>query len=124
MALSLDLSGLPVARFEEKAAIFFHGEPADVAYLLVQGRVSIMVPNKAGELVPVAEVKPGQIFGEMALLMKGSRTAFAIAETECTCVSINDAALQRELSKADPFIRFWIKYMTGRLIDTSQRALR
>jgi CRP-like cAMP-binding protein len=124
MAQSLDLAGLPVSTFEDKAAIFFHGEAADVAYLLVDGKVSIMIPNQSGELVPVSDVKPGEIFGEMALLTGGMRTAFAIADGACTCVAINQAALARELSKADPFIRFWINYMTGRLIDTSKRAQR
>ncbi len=124
MTESLDLSGLPIATFEDKAAIFFHGEAADVAYLLVHGRVSIMIPNQSGELVPVSDIKPGQNFGEMALLTHGPRTAFAIAEGQCTCVAINEAALNRELAKADPFVRFWIKYMTGRLIDTSKRAQR
>lgn len=122
--MPIDLSGLPVSSFEDKSAIFFAGEPADVAYLLVEGRISIMIPNQSGELVPVSDIRPGQIFGEMALLTGGARTAFAIAEVPCTCVAINQAALSRELAKADPFIRFWINYMTGRLIDTSKRAQR
>lgn len=101
-----------------------HGEPADVAYLLVAGKINIMVPNTTGELVSVANIGPGQIFGEMALISGGNRTAFAIAEGPCTCVAINQNALSRELGKADPFIRFWINYMTGRLVEVSKRAQR
>ena len=124
MTSTHDLSGLPVSTFDDKAVIFMHGEPADVAYLLVAGKINIMVPNTAGELIAVANCSPGQIFGEMALITGGSRTAFAIADGACTCVAINRQALARELAKADPFIRFWINYMTGRLVDTSQRAQR
>ncbi|MDX2223146.1 MAG: cyclic nucleotide-binding domain-containing protein [Rhodospirillaceae bacterium] len=119
-----DLAGLPVARFDEKAVIFLHGEPADDAYLLVSGQVAILAPNAAGELVQFAVVAPGQIFGEMALIMNAPRTAMAVAEVTSVCVAINREALAREMAKADPFLRFWINYMSGRLADVSQRAGR
>ncbi|MCB2106248.1 MAG: cyclic nucleotide-binding domain-containing protein [Rhodobacteraceae bacterium] len=120
----LDIAGLPTANFDEKAVIFLKDEPADVAYVLIDGEVAIMGPNAEGVLVALTTIKPGEMFGEMALLANSNRTAMAVAEKASKCVVINRDALAREISKADPFIRFWIAYMSDRLVDISKRAAK
>jgi len=119
--MPLDLAGLPTTNFAAKAVIFMQGEPADVAYVLVSGLVAIMAPNKKGELVALSKIGPGQIFGEMALIVGTPRTAMAVADEPSVCIVINREALTREMSKADPFLRSWIQYMSARLIDISGR---
>jgi len=55
------------------------GEQADELFLLLDGVLSVDVDRKA-----VAEVGPGAVLGERAILETGRRTASLTAVTRCT----------------------------------------
>lgn len=59
------------------------GETGIFMYILQQGRVSIVMNDKVIEHVPA-----GGVFGEMAMVDNSSRSASAVAETECTLLMI------------------------------------
>lgn len=61
------------------------GDPADCAYVLVSGR--LRVTDDEGARVGGAEVGPGELVGEMALVEGGSRSA--------TLVAVRDAQVAR-----------------------------
>jgi branched-chain amino acid transport system substrate-binding protein len=60
-----------------------------------EGTVSVRIPDdsKAGRH-EVAQLGPGAIFGEMALLTGESRTADVVALTDVTAIEISKDALQ------------------------------
>jgi CRP-like cAMP-binding protein len=68
--------------------IFSEGEPGDELYILQKGAVKIVkiVDNKE---VLLAVLKPGDIFGEMALLEAKPRTACAVAYADCVVLAVN-----------------------------------
>ncbi len=51
------------------------GEPGDVFYLLRSGRAQVTRLAPSGKVVPLAEIGPGQTFGEEALLSGAPRNA-------------------------------------------------
>lgn len=51
------------------------GEPGDVFYLLRAGRARVSRRAPSGKVVPLAEIGPGQTFGEEALLSGAPRNA-------------------------------------------------
>ncbi|HEX8914707.1 MAG TPA: cyclic nucleotide-binding domain-containing protein [Humisphaera sp.] len=59
--------------------LFWIGEPGDDMYVVEAGRVSITYTDDDGREVPLAEVGPGQFFGELSLLDGGTRTGTARA---------------------------------------------
>ena len=59
--------------------LFAKGDPGDSMYLVVSGRVPVGVVSVDGREVTYALIGPGQMFGEIALLDGGPRSADATA---------------------------------------------
>ncbi len=59
--------------------LFRQGEPAAHVYVLTAGEVAIVSPARAGAEQVHTIIGPGQLFGELALLNDGRRTAGARA---------------------------------------------
>ena len=63
--------------------IFLMGDSGASMMLLQVGEVRISYPSASGRTVVLNELKPGTLFGEIALLDGGERSADAIAITNC-----------------------------------------
>ncbi|MBI3078705.1 MAG: cyclic nucleotide-binding domain-containing protein [Deltaproteobacteria bacterium] len=72
-------------RFLRGSAIFKQGHHDETAFLIRSGRVSI-VKQFAEREVHLCTLGPGALFGEMAVLGTGRRTATAMAAEECELV--------------------------------------
>lgn len=68
--------------------IFRHGDPGEKLYLILEGKVRISreIPGMGEEALAV--LGKGQIFGEMALLDEGPRSADAIAHETCRVLTV------------------------------------
>ena len=79
-------------QFEDKPAslhplnkvIVKEGDKGVFMYVVLDGVVAISINEKV-----VEKVGPGGVFGEMALVDQSARVATAVAETDCTMLSIN-----------------------------------
>src|SRR3990172_11747452 len=73
--------------------MFFEGDPGNKCYVIVKGevRISKMIPNIGEEALAV--LKPGDYFGEMALIDDFPRSAHAIANTDVELLTISKSAL-------------------------------
>lgn len=85
--------------FEQRAfpadtEIVREGEAAETAYILVEGRCEIR--QNGG---PIAEIEPGEIFGEAALLAGGVRIASVVALTEVVVRVLTRETLEAELAR-------------------------
>lgn len=69
--------------FEAGASIFTAGDAGDTMYAVRSGQVELRVGDRV-----VETVEDGGIFGEMALIDQGPRSATAIARTECELVPV------------------------------------
>jgi voltage-gated potassium channel len=76
-------------RYEGGAVVCAEGEVGDAMYLIYAGKVVI---TKRGWKEPVAHLKDGDFFGEMALLFGEPRSATVTteAETEVFCLASED----------------------------------
>lgn len=74
--------------FKFGQTIFKEGEPGNRLYLISAGdvRISRQVPGSGEEALTV--LKPGACFGEMAVLDRSERSTDAIANTDCTLITI------------------------------------
>jgi CRP/FNR family transcriptional regulator, cyclic AMP receptor protein len=76
-------AGLELRRFASGEALMVQGAASDGAYVIVSGAVSVTARLPGGGETAIAELGPGDLVGEMALLMKGGRrTATARAKGE------------------------------------------
>jgi CRP/FNR family transcriptional regulator, cyclic AMP receptor protein len=112
-------------RYAAKNQIFAEGDPASRLYLIRDGevRISRMIPGAGEEALAV--LKPGDFFGEMALIDESVRSAYAIANTDCTLMEIGIKELQDHLSKnertAVKFLDAFCRILASRLRATNDR---
>lgn len=79
-------------------SLIWEKTPADHAYLLLSGEVSIMRDQKE-----VARLGPGEILGEVAIISRRLRTASVITEEPVTALTF-DADRVRSLSEQIPAV--------------------
>ena len=91
--------------------------------MVLQGEVEIGGTNEKGESVTFTTVKRGEMFGELALMKPDAkRTATATTKLGCEVMTISRDIVVDKIDSSDIFIRFWIKYLTERVIDLSKRV--
>ena len=82
--------------FVPQSVIVREGGAGDAAYVVLSGLVAVRRkdPDSGMEFL-LAELGPGQMFGEMALLTKTPRTASVIALEPTTCAMLSRADFER-----------------------------
>lgn len=77
-----------VRRLKEGASLTVQGEEADAIYLLLDGVIQVIVDGQE-----VANLGPGALIGERAVLEGGRRTATLVAATPCKIAEARKAEL-------------------------------
>ena len=96
--------------FKAGELIFEEGEPGDCMYVVKEGAVDIRVGD---EKFVVAE--PGELVGEMALIDSSSRSATAIARTNCKLIEINEKRFAFLIQQTPFFAIHVMKVLVERL---------
>ncbi len=85
--------------------LFRRNQPGDCLFILLSGRVEIRVPMPgAGNFKRLVALRPGVIFGEMAILRGAPRSADAVATEDATEVLSLSASELETLSRRHPKI--------------------
>jgi CRP-like cAMP-binding protein len=79
----------------EGTVIVRQSEAGDALYLIVTGEAEVRVTNMSGQSTPVARLRPGEYFGEIALVTGGGRIADVVALTPMTLARLNHAGYER-----------------------------
>ena len=66
-------------KFRRNEVIFHQGDPGDSLHVVASGAVKILLPSAEGEEAIIATLRPGDFFGELALLDGATRSATATA---------------------------------------------
>src|SRR5690606_39858394 len=74
--------------FRAGETIFAEGDPPTAAFLIESGRVQIST-RRHGDPQVVAELGPGELLGEMAVIDDAPRSASAFAITDCVFLPID-----------------------------------
>ncbi len=81
-----------IVPIKQGATLVEQGEQGHEMYVLLDGVLAVEV-----DAVPVAQVGPGAVLGERALLEEGRRTATLRAETACKVAAVSGADVDPEL---------------------------
>ena len=104
--------------FKASETIFAEGDRADRMYLVKSGTVSL---TKDGRVLEQAG--PGVIFGELALIDRESRSASAVAETDCELSSVDKRRFWFLVHETPYFAELVMRTMADRLRrQTGQEA--
>lgn len=74
--------------YADGETLFSEGQPARALYFVVSGRVVIHRKGQGTQRIDLAELGPGAIFGEVALLARTERTASASAKGPVTALRV------------------------------------
>ena len=105
-------------RFNRRDVIFHQGELGDTVHLIEKGRVLIEVALARGDVAALSVRRRGEIFGELAVVGSGRRTArvTALEPTETLALSQSDLA---EFRAENPAVdRCLVEVLAGKLIQS------
>ncbi|MEQ8510264.1 MAG: cyclic nucleotide-binding domain-containing protein [Rhodospirillaceae bacterium] len=108
--------------FGPDSVIFKEGDHGNKAYVITRGKVDIVTKTVDGKYKKLRELKEGELFGEMSLLNGDRRSAHALTKEGCEVLIISQAVLKEKLEAADPFLKFWIEFLSERMLDVSKRV--
>jgi CRP/FNR family cyclic AMP-dependent transcriptional regulator len=91
-------------RFRRGEVLFHQGDPGDALFVVTSGAVKIGLPSEEGDEAIIATVRPGEFFGELALLDGAPRSATATA-LEATETLVLPRPRFRELIASEPALR-------------------
>ncbi len=116
-------SRLERRRYREGETIFQQGETGDAAFVVQKGRVRLyqMVD---GHQVELDDILPGEIFGEMAVLDQGNRSASTVAIEPTVVACVPQQVFQRKLRTADRFLAALIGLFIKNIRNSPRLFLR
>jgi uncharacterized membrane protein len=122
--------------------LFKTGEPGESLYVVRSGEVELFIKDTAGQKIVLAIADAGELFGELALLDQGPRTATAVAvgETHLLALKRHDllllfqkspaaalrvlAAMSRMTRKADELLRTRVSRNVNEEVEEQISALQ
>lgn len=111
------------ARFPNSSTIVKEGEPSQEAYLIESGGVRIQRKTPYG-LFSLAELHPGTLFGETALVDRIPRSGSAVTTGDTELISLNPGALHEvmELDQRFKLALYWAfwKSLSAKLRQTNE----
>ena len=105
----------PTESFSAQDTIFSRGDPRTVMYVVQEGEVEIRLGGKVLEVVG-----PDGVFGEMAMVDGQTRTATAVARTDCKLVSIDQKRFLFLVQQTPYFALEVMRVLVGRLRRADQ----
>jgi CRP-like cAMP-binding protein len=91
---------MTIRRFDAGTTILRQGSSAVALYLLLDGEVTVSrEPEEGGRPVILATLKPGDVFGEMAVLDDDTRSSSVIATAPSRCALLSRWELLQELRR-------------------------
>jgi CRP-like cAMP-binding protein len=106
----LSLNMEDIQSFSAGQAIFNAGDQGTVMYVVVDGKIDIVVNGNV-----IDSVGPGGILGEMALIDTRPRSASAVAQTDCQIVPINEQRFKFLIQETPAFAIQVMKVLVNRL---------
>lgn len=111
-------------RWERGEMIFREGDEGDTTYLLMSGAVLLTREHQDGRVVAIAELRSGDMFGELAMFRgeKRSATAEAIEPTEAVALLVPD--VQRLIKQNPDIAGKLLNALAERVSRTTERLLQ
>jgi len=104
------------------ATIFAKGDPGSGLMAVLWGSVKMSVPTSEGRETVLNIIKPGEIFGEIALLDGRPRTADAVAMSDCELMVIDRRDFIPFLRSEPDIALKLIELLCARLRRTSEQV--
>ena len=105
-----------IRRFAPGDVVVHEGEAGGNAFILVSGRCEVTVHGETLNLI-----HPGELFGEIACLEAGTRTATVRAAVESEVLELEGDSLRSELQRSPAMLEKCLRMIAHRVRDISRR---
>jgi serine/threonine-protein kinase len=105
--------------FAAGALIVAEGDQGDTAYIVTAGRC-MAFKTVEGARIPLREMGPGEVFGEMAVLTARPRTASVEALEETTVLCVTQESMQEQLG-ANAWLGSFVQALAQRFREADAR---
>lgn len=118
------LTSTALRSYEEGDIIVTEGEPGSSLFLIVSGNVKVFTRGEQGEHLPLAELGPGDFFGEVSLLTGKPRTATITAKSRVVAIELDKGSVDR-VAADHPEVRQTLEeFYERRAHDTVEAVIR
>ena len=114
MPAGSDDLAIEVLNFPKGKILFKQGDRGDAAYIVNSGAIG-MYREAQGRKIPLATVRRGELFGEMAAIDTSPRVATAFTLEDSVLMVIPIDIMLDKMRKTDPFIRSMISMLMNNL---------
>lgn len=114
------MSASGVRKLGRNEILFREGDPSDAMYVIKTGRIAITKAKGSGEII-LAELKPGEMLGEMAFFDNKPRSAGAKALQDAEVIALPFSALHAQFKTFPEWLKAMVKTVNSHLRDANQR---
>ena len=107
--------------FDSGQLIFSRGDIGREMYLVTKGRVRLSVLTAEGRELSFAHAETGTVFGEIAMLDDGPRSADATAVTKTQVMSLGRPAFMRLAQSRPHLLEAAVQFLCKRIRDADQQ---
>jgi len=107
--------------FTPDQMIFSRGDPGREIYLVLEGRIRLSILSSDGRELSFAHAGPGSVFGEIATLDGGERTAGATAISKVQAMALPQRAMLDLIENNPKVATAAIRFLCTRLRETDPR---
>src|SRR5215213_4472995 len=120
-----EVAKVAVPRSWERGEILFReGDPGDTCYLIRSGAVLLTREHQDGRLVALAELRAGELFGELAMFRGETRSATAEAIEPASAVALLATDVQRLIRRNPDLALKLLASLADRVSRTNERLLQ
>ncbi len=103
---------------EKGEILFFQSDPSEAAYIVRTGNISIILNSPDGREMVINEMHSGDLFGELGILTKKSRSTSAIARTKSELLVIPRQVFLNVIEK-EPHLAMHMLEVTAQRLQMS-----
>lgn len=108
-------------KIDKGEIIFLQSDPCDAVYIVRTGNISIVLQNADGREMVINEMRSGDVFGELGILTKKSRSTSAIAQSPGELLVIPRQAFLKVLDEEPHLSRQLLEITASRLQMSGKR---
>lgn len=116
------LSSVSVKKsYPKNTVILCEGDKSDSLYIIVSGRIKVLIGDEEGKEVILSMLGPGEFFGEMALIDDHPRSANVESTEPCELIIIGKEDFKRCLGSNFEMTTYIMKGLVKRLREADKK---
>ena len=108
--------------FRRGQVVFARGDPSDTLFVVISGRVKVVVRSADGGELTLTIIQPGGVFGELGIADGGPRSADADALDECQLLLVPLETVQGICALEPPVVQALLNSTTATLRRLTEAA--